>query len=77
MIAAASIVVVVLVVTLTVLARWRSPSVPVADAQARAEAEIWFHKTWRRVEGAVIRGQVKRDGLRVRRELRDEMRDQD
>ena len=65
-------VVVVTVVVTKVLQR-RSPSVTVAEARARAEAEIWLHRTWRRVDGAIIRGQVKRDGLRLRRELRDEM----
>lgn len=39
----------------------------------RAAADIWFYRTWRRVDGALVRGQIKREGLRLRRELRQTM----
>ena len=58
---------------IAVRARGDSLWVKIARRRVRAEAGIWFHKTRRRVDGAILRSQIKREGLRLRRELRHDM----
>jgi len=52
----------------------RSSSKRLTEARPeRAAADLWLHRSWRRVDGALIRGQIKRDALRLRREVREAM----